>query len=173
MAPAIPQVERSDHAHAFGIRCPDGELHARDAIDRARMGAQEAMRAPMRTLAECAQLALVDEWREGVSVVHFVETTRAVLPGNRVAGRHAPRGSLPDEEITAAVTGRIVGPVDAHVRGARQVRDDDFPAGMLVPAQDRVRVVVAGVAQSLEVAFQARKQLAHFALACCRHRLQR
>ena len=79
----------------------------------------------------------------------------------------------PIEEIAAAVTRGLVRAIEPHMRGAGQVDDDDLPAGVLVAAQDGVRVVVAGVAQSLEVAFQARKQLAHFALACCRHRLQR
>ena len=58
VAAAIPDVEVADDADALGVRRPDGEVHAGDAVDRAQVRAEPLVAPPMRAFAEQVQVVV-------------------------------------------------------------------------------------------------------------------
>src|SRR5438105_13359767 len=68
VAAAIPHVEIADDRDALGIRGPDGEVHAGDAIHGAWMGAELFVALPVLAFAEQMQIDVAHLRRESVGV---------------------------------------------------------------------------------------------------------
>src|SRR3546814_18876133 len=69
VAAAVPAVEVAHHADALRVGRPDGEAHAFDAFDAARMRAALLEDAAVRPLGHQVTVALAEERREAVGVL--------------------------------------------------------------------------------------------------------
>ena len=58
MGLAIPAIEITDHAHAFGIGRPDGEVDARHAIAGVELRSELFVALPVAALAEQMQVVI-------------------------------------------------------------------------------------------------------------------
>ena len=94
---AVPMIERADHADALGVRSPNGEAHARDAVDRELVRAEEAVRVDVIAVREAREVARVDVRREGVRVVVLVPRVVEPLPAHAIRGRDAAARAHPLE----------------------------------------------------------------------------
>ena len=92
MVAAVPAVERADDAHADGVRGPDREVHAFDAVNGHRVRAHFFVGAVVRALAEQVHVKIGDLQREAVRIVHLPDV--AVEPGHPQA---VPEGLPPVE----------------------------------------------------------------------------
>src|SRR3546814_8004744 len=69
VAAAVPAVEVAHHADALRVGRPDGEAHAFDAFDAARMRAELLEDAAVRPLGHQVKVELAEERREAVGVL--------------------------------------------------------------------------------------------------------
>ena len=60
VAPAVPVVEVADHADLAGVRRPDGEAEAVDAVELARLGAEHPVDEVGADLAQGGDVVLLD-----------------------------------------------------------------------------------------------------------------
>ena len=72
VAATVPGVEITDDADALGIRRPDGEGDAVDAIDLARVCAKPFKRAKMGAFGQQPNVHLAQHRREAVRIVGFL-----------------------------------------------------------------------------------------------------
>ena len=70
MAAAVPGVEVADHAHAGGVRGPDGEVHPVHAVDGPQLRPEPGIALPMPAFVEQVTVVIGQQRREGVWVVH-------------------------------------------------------------------------------------------------------
>ena len=89
MAAAVPVIEIADHADAAGIGRPHGEVHARDPVDGAAMGAQLLEGAQMGALYQQVDVQLAQHRREAVGVLDRLQAAVAQFQPQAV-GRGQP-----------------------------------------------------------------------------------
>ena len=70
MAAAVPGVEIADDADAGGVGCPDGEIDSFHAVDRAQLGPQPLVEAPVPPFVQQVQIVVGQQGRKCVGVVH-------------------------------------------------------------------------------------------------------
>jgi len=78
MKSAIPIVEIADDADALGVRGPDGEACAGDAVDGAEMGAEFVVDAAFVAFAEQIEIGFAKSWQEGISIAGAMDLPRFV-----------------------------------------------------------------------------------------------
>ena len=72
MAATVPGIEIADDADALGVRRPDGEGDAVDAIDLARVCAKPFKRAQMGAFGQQPNVDFTQHRREAVGIVGFL-----------------------------------------------------------------------------------------------------
>src|SRR5215207_8429262 len=77
MGRGIPAVEVADDRHACGVRCPDGEMHAGDAVHLTEMRAELLVGAVVRALREEVQVEIGEE--EILPAIHYVHPSCVML----------------------------------------------------------------------------------------------
>ncbi len=151
MGAAVPSVEVADDADPVGVGCPDGELHARDAVHRPRVGAEEAVGVPVASLAEQVQIKVAELGREAVGVAMMVRRFLRVVPVEEVALGHLSRLSLPDEQVCSGDALQLdLALDDAHPFRFGQERTHRTAAVVDVAAEDLEGVVMAGFDDALK-----------------------
>ena len=89
---AIPAVEVADHAHAVGIRGPDGETRARHSIDGVQVGAELFVAPPVAALGQQVEVEICQHGRKGVRVVAVDDGIVGFVDAEQVAGLRPDRG---------------------------------------------------------------------------------
>ena len=89
MPAAVPIVEVADDAHAGGVRRPNGEVHAVDAVDLPQLGPKPVVTLPVPAFAQQVAVEVGQQVWKGIRIVH----------GRRLLGRF-PR---PREACTGAM----------------------------------------------------------------------
>ncbi len=174
MVAAVPVVERADDAHALGVRSPNGEAGARDAVDRELVRAEEAVRVHVIAVREAREVERIDVRLERVRVVELVPRVVEPLPAHAVGRRDHAARARPLEQPAArhALELRVglhepgalrVGEVDAHDRvGLRQRMQTEDAARVMEPAaQKSFDVGIAQVRRALVAARARHQRLCH------------
>src|SRR5690606_26277340 len=86
VAAAVPAVELADHADPLGVRRPDGEPHAANAVAFVEMCAERAVRALVEAASEPLELGPVDQRRKAVRVVVLADLAAVVTPADAITG---------------------------------------------------------------------------------------
>ena len=73
---AIPGIEIADDRHARGIRRPDGEAYAGDAVDRNDLGAEAVRQVEVPPLVEQMKIQLAEQQSEGIRVFGLLNGIR-------------------------------------------------------------------------------------------------
>ena len=147
----VPGVEVADDADPVRVGGPDGELHARDAVHRPRVGAEETVCVPVASLAEQVQIKVPDLGRKAVRVAMMVRRPLRVVPIEKVALGHLPRFSLPNEQVCPGDALQLDPALDdAHPLRFGQERTHRAAAVTDVAAEDLEGVVMAGFDDALE-----------------------
>lgn len=74
--PAIPGIEIADDGDARGVRRPDGESHAVDAVDGDRLRTEAARQLEVATLAEQMKIEIPEQQSEGIRIFRLVNRIR-------------------------------------------------------------------------------------------------
>src|SRR5690606_6275780 len=86
VAAAVPAVELADHADPLGVRRPDGEPHAANAVAFVEMCAERAVRALVEAASEPLELGPVDQRRKAGGVVGLPDLAAVATPGEALTG---------------------------------------------------------------------------------------
>jgi hypothetical protein len=159
VAPAVPLVERADHAHTVRVRRPHGEAGARDAIHRPRMRAELLVHPQVVALSEQVQVQLAQRGTEAVRVLHLDRIALGPFHPEPVA----EPGSIGDQRLEEAglvhalhlVRVPAVPPHDLDPLRAGKKGAHDHGVSRLglrgVHSEHRVRVVVDPADHALDV----------------------
>src|SRR3546814_11488994 len=93
VAAAVPAVEVAHHADALRVGRPDGEAHAFDAFDAARMRAELLEDAAVRPLGHQVKVELAEERREAVGVLEVARLVADARAQQNEVGSAACRES--------------------------------------------------------------------------------
>ena len=153
MQPPVPGVEVADHAHGAGVRRPDPERGAGNAVDGGLMGPEPLPKPLVPALAEQVLVQLADGWQEPVGVVDR-EAAGVVGDLQLVGGRdrRGPEGALEQAgrmdlvQLDPLVTGHGRHPGGLGPEGA-----DDHPVVLKMGAEQAVRLVVLAADQPLDL----------------------
>ncbi|MNZ07867.1 hypothetical protein D3C78_246570 [compost metagenome] len=72
MATAVPAVELAHHRHPSGVRRPDREAHAGNAVLLHQLGAQAAAQVAVIAFGEEVEVRFAEQGPEGVRVLGFL-----------------------------------------------------------------------------------------------------
>jgi hypothetical protein len=142
MSAAVPAVPFADHRDPLGVRRPDREAHAGDAVDRRRIRAQRAVRFEQAPAVEKMKIEFAHRRRESVRVEKL--GLGAVALDAQPERRRRRCSAVPHEEIGFAVAAhrpRTIVDHQPRVRRARQERAVGVLAGVAVQAEEGARIV--------------------------------
>ena len=146
--PAIPAIEFSHHADAFGVRRPDGEAHPFDAVDLDAVRTQHPVALAQLAFAEQVQILPGEMRRELVGVVDFMGRAAVVHAQAIGAGGFAAAapfeypGGVNLSEPVGAVSGQQV-----NACGVRFMHPDNPLRRRAVQAEKSKWIMEAGLQQ--------------------------
>ena len=156
MAASVPAVESADHRDPLGIRRPDQEGRAGDALQGHRMGAELLVEAEVAALGHQIDVELAQDRREPVGVVDLDRVgadlqTQAIAKARRAVRQrqHEQAIGVHARELSGGMAARRIDQPDPGGLGLKAAHDQ-AAVGALVHAELAERIAVIAAHQRLD-----------------------